>query len=174
MHVQTHLFCGWSIGNGFRFTPRERLLCVVVSVAPDIDGVGILFSEQAYFNFHHVLAHNLLFAMLVSGVCAAFSTHRAKAFWVYLLLMHLHLLMDFLGSGPGWGIFYFWPFSRWIANNPYAWPFYSWQNLCFASIFLAWVLAIAIYDGRTPLEAVMPELDGKLVKALRRAAVWRR
>jgi len=174
MHVQTHLLCGWCIGNGFEFSPRERLLCMAVSVAPDIDGLGIFYSEQAYFDWHHVIAHNLPFALLLSATCAAVSPHRVKAFWVYLLLMHLHLLMDFLGSGPGWGIFYFWPFSRWVANNPYAWPFYSWQNLCFASIFLLWVLAIAIYDGRTPLEAIMPSLDGKFVVALRRMAIWRR
>jgi inner membrane protein len=147
---------------------------MVVSVAPDIDGIGLLFSEQAYFDWHHVAAHNLTFALLVSGVCTAVSPHRVKAFWIYLMLVHLHLLMDFLGSGPGWGIFYFWPFGRWMANNPYSWPFYSWENFCFAGIFLAWVVAIAIYDGRTPLEAVMPELDRKMVRAVRRAAVWRR
>ena len=174
MHVQTHLLCGWCIGNGFQFTPRERLFCMLVSAAPDLDGLGILYSQDAYWNWHHVLAHNLLFAMAGSGTCAVFSTHRIKAFIVYFLLVHLHFVMDLLGSGPGWGIYYFWPLGRWMANNPYSWPLYSWQNMCFAAIFLCWVLAIAIYDGRTPLEAVMPELDVKLVKTLRRAAVWRR
>jgi hypothetical protein len=146
---------------------------MVVSAAPDIDGLGRLWSEEAYWNWHHVLAHNLAFALVLSAVCAAFSQHRAKSFVVYLTLIHLHFLMDLLGSGPGWGIYYFWPLSRWIANNPYSWPLYSWQNLCFAGIFFLWVLAIAVYDGRTPLEAVMPDLDAKLVKALRRAAIWR-
>jgi len=55
-----------------------------------------------------------------------------------------------------------------VANNRFAWPFYSWQNLRFASIFLAGVPTIAIYDGRVPQAAVMPESGVKLVKAMRR------
>ena len=168
MQLQTHLMCGWCLGNGFTLTARERFHCMLASIAPDIDGIGRIYSEDAFFTWHHVAAHNLVFAALISGTLAAFSTHRIKALILYFVFVHLHLLMDFLGSGPGWGIVYFWPFSKWSAINPYAWPFFSWENLSLAAVFFLWVLAIAIWDGRTPLEAIMPSLDRQLVDTLRR------
>ncbi|HEY7118639.1 MAG TPA: hypothetical protein VH475_18760 [Tepidisphaeraceae bacterium] len=69
-------------------------------------------------------------------------------------------------SGPGWGISYWWPWRHgagywWI--NPHPWEFYSWQNITAAYALLGWTLAIAYFRRRTPLEALMPELDRKLV-----------
>jgi len=74
--------------------------------------------------------------------------------------------MDSFGSGPGWGIPYFWPFSKHTSINPHAWEFYSWQNLSAAAVFILWTLWIARRHGRTPLEALMPNLDRQLVAFL--------
>jgi hypothetical protein len=81
---------------------------------------------------------------------------------------HLHLLMDYYGSGPGWGIPYFWPLSprEWRSEN--AWPFYSWQNITAFAALLLWTLWIARRFGRTPLEAIMPKLDRQLAAAAAR------
>ena len=105
---------------------------------------------------------------MTAGVLAAFSTHRVKAFCLFLALFHLHLILDYFGSGPGWGIRYLWPFSDWEIINPNAWEFLSWQNLCAAGLFLLWTVAIVIKSGRTPLELIMPSLDQKIVRAFRR------
>ena len=81
---------------------------------------------------------------------------------------HLHLVLDYFGSGPGWGIHYFWPFSNYEILNPYAWNFLSWQNLCAAAFFLLWTIAIIVKSKRTPLEVIMPSLDQKIVQAFNR------
>src|SRR5207302_7065303 len=87
----------------------------------------------------------------------------------YLALFHLHLVMDYFGSGPGWGIYYLWPFSSWAADNRrVAWEFYSWQNITLAAVLVVWTIFIAVRRGRTPLEALMPRLDRQLVEWLRR------
>jgi hypothetical protein len=86
----------------------------------------------------------------------------------YLSLFHLHLLMDYYGSGPGWGIAYLWPFSRRTWSTPDAWEFFSWQNLTTAAALIVWTLAIAIRQHRTPLEALMPNLDRQLVEKVRK------
>ena len=169
MQVQTHLMSGWCVASWSDLDARERFFAMIAASAADVDGLGIIVSYDAYAAYHHVLAHNLPFGVVVSALLAAYSTHRKKAFWLYLGLFHLHLILDYFGSGPGWGIDYFWPFSRWKIINPYAWEFASWQNFCAAAFFLLWTIIIAFRAGRTPLEFPMPELDRKIVRRLRRS-----
>ena len=133
-----------------------------------MDGLGILVSEAAYVAYHHVLGHNLLFGVVSSAVLAVFSTQRSKVLWLYLALFHLHLVLDYFGSGPGWGIHYFWPFSRDEILNPRAWAFVSWQNICAAGFFLLWTIVIIFQRKRTPLEFIMPSLDRQIVQVCNR------
>jgi inner membrane protein len=170
MHIQTHVMSGWCVADLLDLTPRERLFAMLAASAADFDGLGILISGDYYTAWHHVLGHNLLFGTVLASVLAVFSTHGVKAFGLYLALFHLHLMLDYYGSGPGWGIFYFWPFSDREIQNPQAWAFFSWQNLCAAGVFLLWVIAIIFKSGRTPLELLMPSLDRKIVRFFNRNA----
>ncbi len=133
----------------------------------DLDGLSILFGQNAYWTYHHLLCHGIVFATLFSLVFAWLSPPAIKSFLVYFSLGHLHLLMDYYGSGPGWDIFYLYPFSRRSIFNPHAWNLYSWQNLTAAGVLFTWTIVIAVRRGRTPLETVMPSLDRQLVELLR-------
>jgi len=146
---------------------------MVAATVPDLDGLGIVISERYYAWYHHVLGHNLTFAVIVSFILTIFSTHRLRAFLAYFALFHLHLLMDYYGSGPEWGISYWWPWRHgpgywWM--NPHPWEFYSWQNILAASLFLLWTVWIARRKQRTPLEYLMPNLDRQLVQMGRKPA----
>ena len=169
MHVQTHLLSGWCGGNLFPLTARQRFFCMVSAAVQDVDGLGILISQRLYWDYHHVLAHNLLFNLSLAATLAVFSgSRRWLCFGVYLALGHLHLLLDYLGSGPGWPIHYGWPFCRddahaWLFER--AWEFHSWQNLGTAAALLLWTVVIAVRLRRTPLELLMPSLDRKLTRA---------
>lgn len=68
-----------------------------------------------------MVGHNLLFAVIVSSVLAPFCIHRFKAFRLIFALFPLHLLLDYLGSGPEWPIYYLWPFSARVIRNPQSW-----------------------------------------------------
>ena len=160
---------GWCVADLFDLTPRERLFAMIAASAADLDGLGILISIDYYAAYHHVLGHNLLFAVITSSVLTPFCTHRSKAFFLFFALFHLHLFLDYLGSGPEWPIYYLWPFSGLAIRNPQSWEISSWQDICAAGIFFLWLLAIAIRRGRTPLEAIMPSLDQKIVRTLKRA-----
>jgi inner membrane protein len=168
MHIPTHLMSGWCASNVLALTARERLFGMVAATAADVDGVSRLFGQEAYWDYHHVVGHNLAFALVLSGILSAFSSHRLKAFVLYLALAHLHLLLDYFGSGPGWPIEYGWPFTHWTWRNPDAWEFTSWQNQLVALGFLLWVLAIALVRGRTPVELLTPSLDRRFVAGLRK------
>ena len=157
---------GWCLGNLLPFSPRERLCCMIAATIADIDGLGILISPHFYERYHHLLGHNITLAVVSSAILAAFSKRKALGFVAYFALFHLHLYMDFWGSGPEWGICYFWPFqsgpgSWW--QNPSGWAFFSWQNITAAALLLAWTIGIAIVCKRTPLELLMPSLDAKFL-----------
>src|ERR1700683_4796818 len=118
MHVQTHIMSGWCAGNLFRLTSPEPMFCMIVASVADIDGITLLLGQEAYWNYHHTFGHNLFCGLLASTLLAAFSSHRVKAFVLYLALFHLHLYMDYWGSGVDWHIHYLWPLKAWIWKNP--------------------------------------------------------
>lgn len=167
MHVPTHILSGWVVGNLFPLTPRERLFCMIVATVPDLDGVGIVFGDNVYQRWHHVACHNLPFCIVVTAVLAVLS-RRAPAgrfgdALLYAALFHLHLVMDYFGSGPGWPIVYLWPFSGFQFINWQAWELASSQNTTAAAVLLLVTVGIARRKRRTPLELLMPSLDAKLV-----------
>lgn len=175
MHVQTHIMSGWCLGNLFSLTSRERFLCILAASLPDIDGIGkisdLFGGSEFYFDYHHVICHNLLAGIIMSFILAVFSQSHIKAFIIYLVLFHIHILMDYFGSGPLWEIYYLWPFSREGMMTDYAWEFFSWQNILTALVFLMWTIAIIFKKHRTPLEYIMPKLDRQIVDTcMRRSA----
>ncbi len=171
MHLPTHILSGWCVANCFELTARQRLFCMIAATAPDVDGLSRVFGEEAYWDAHHVLGHNLLFCVIVATTLAAMSPQRAKSFAIYLLLGHLHLLMDYFGSGPGWGIAYLWPISRMQLKTDLAWEFFSWQNLTTAAALLLWTIWIAIRYHHTPIELIAPDLDRRICYGTRPAAL---
>jgi inner membrane protein len=158
---------GWCLGNHVDLTARERLGCMVAAGLADLDGLSMLFGRDAYWEYHHKATHNLLFGFLVAAGLTAWSSRRVRVFLVYVALFHLHLVMDYFGSGPGWEIRYFWPFGDLRFEFAQAWEFYSWQNLSVGFAFVCWTLLIAMYKRRTPLEHIMPSLDAQLIAWLR-------
>ncbi len=163
MHIQTHVMSGWCAASLLPLTPRERLFAMIAASAPDLDGLGIIGGMETYVAWHHLLGHNLLFAVLCAAILTFWSTNRARAFGLYFALAHLHFVMDYYGSGPGWGIPYGWPFSSRVWLNPASWDLFSWQNSVAAGLCLLWCLAIARWQKRTPFENLMPSLDRQLV-----------
>ncbi len=164
MHIQTHILSGWCFGNLLPLAPRDRLLCMIAASALDLDGLGILYSEELYWDLHHRLGHSLLAGLVLSAVLAVFATRKALGFVVFLSLFHLHLVMDYFGSGPGWKIHYLWPLNDYGFESDYVWPLFSWQNLSAFALLLGWTVWIGYAHRRTPLEVLMPSLDRKLTR----------
>lgn len=164
MHIPTHILSGWCVGNAVELTPKERLLAMVAASAADLDGLGLFVSVEYYAAYHHVLGHNLLVGILLSAVLAALASrpHRLKMGLLSLLLFHLHLAMDYYGSGLGWGLAYGWPFTDRELLCPHAWELDSWQNYVALALLLAWTGVILWRKGRSPLEVVAPPLEARL------------
>ena len=162
MYIQAHVLSGWIAGNYLKLNARERFFCMIAGGILDVDGLGIIISEKAYHDYHHIAGHNLLFGVIVSLILMFFSSHKIKCFFIYLALFHLHILMDLFGSGEFWTIAYFKPFSNYELYSQINWALFSWQNMLANAVVLAWTIVIIISKKRTPLEYIMPVFDKKL------------
>jgi membrane-bound metal-dependent hydrolase YbcI (DUF457 family) len=146
------------------------MFCMIAATAADVDGLGRIVSEDLYWDYHHRLGHNVFFALVLAAAMATASTRgrRGAALLMYVALAHVHIVLDYFGSGPGWPLHYLWPMSDVSIVNPHTWPFFSWQNLAAAFALIAGTLLIAARQGRTPVEMITPRLDREFVAKLRR------
>lgn len=173
MHIPTHLFSGWCAANlppEGRLGPRERFFCVLAATLPDVDGVGIFYDERLYFDYHHVIGHNVFFGAGVAALLAAMARppeggwHRGRLFALFFALFHLHLLMDAFGSGPDWPTYYLWPLSPAAWSNPWGWTFDDPRNYLAALLLIVWTIRIYRVRRRGPLEYPWPWADGIFVR----------
>ena len=114
----------------------------LAGVLPDLDGAGIVWSQDAYVAAHRAVGHGLLFG-LVLVTCAL---RRADARWTTAALtalgFHLHLVLDVAGTG-GLPIRYFWPMSDWGWSYPGHWVLASWPNALVMAATLLGVILVA-------------------------------
>ena len=167
MHPPVHLAISWLVGHTLE-DRRDRRLVAWSGVVPDLDALSYLGGAGAYSQYHHVLAHGLVAAIVGTAIWTALARRRLKVLLLSLVAFHLHLVCDLLGSGRDWAIVYFFPFSRHEFMSPYGWPLNSPQN---AFVWLAAVAAtvwIAIKRGRTFAEAFLPaRADSAVARTLR-------
>jgi inner membrane protein len=179
----THGLAAWCLAETApRLTNRERGIVVIAGIAPDIDGIGILPEVLTrngshpllwWSSYHHLLAHNLLFAVLVALVAAVVTkTNRALTAAFAFLAVHLHLIGDLVGSrGPDgyeWPIPYLYPFASqpeltWKGQ----WKLSGWQNIAITIVLLAVTFVLAWRRGYSPVGLFSSRADLKFVSTLR-------
>jgi hypothetical protein len=54
MHVQTHIMSGWVAGNYLKLNARQRGFCMIAAAICDLDGLSILFGQNAYWTYQLV------------------------------------------------------------------------------------------------------------------------
>jgi hypothetical protein len=162
MNPVSHLLTGWVVANTADLTTRDRVLVTLAGVAPDIDGLGIvaeILTENTtspllwYSKYHHVLCHNLGFGLLLAVTAVLFGVRRWMTAFLTLVVFHLHLLGDLVGSrGPDgyqWPISYLYPFSnRWKLEWAGQWELNAWPNIVITALLLAATVYIFRKKGR--------------------------
>ncbi len=182
MNPVTHYLVGWLTASTSHLNLRERALITLAGVAPDLDGLGIVAevltrnSETPlrwYFQYHHVLGHNLLFGLFLAAVGFALSARRWLTSGLVLLSFHLHIVGDLVGSrgtdGYQWPIYYLYPFTMaWPLTWDGQWELASWQNVSVTAVALFIMFALARKRGYSPLELISTRANNALVETLRR------
>jgi hypothetical protein len=121
---------------------------------------------RAYQHYHHLLAHNILFGALIVVASSIWIGARPADLSLVFLAFLAHLVGDYFGSGPGWGIRPYLPFSDHEYLCQYAWDLNSWQNFVITFVFAGAGLFIALRLRRTPLEFVHAGLERSVVDTL--------
>src|SRR5215469_8421279 len=107
----THFFMGWVVANAApSLNKRERAMVTWASVVPDVDGLGIVAEKLTqnsahplnwWSEYHHVLGHNIEFALIVTVLAAIFAERKVTTALLVFLSFHLHLIGDLVGArGP--------------------------------------------------------------------------
>ena len=188
MNPVSHLLTGWVVANTVDLKARDRALVTLAGVLPDIDGLCIIteiLTEHTaspllwYSKYHHVLCHNMGFGLLLVVTAILFGIRRWMTAFLVLVVFHLHLLGDLVGSrGPDgyqWPIPYGAPFSdRWELIWTGQWELNAWPNVLFTALLLAATIYIARKKGCSPLEMVSKRADSAFVSFLRRKSCSRR
>jgi hypothetical protein len=178
----THFFMGWAVANAVpSLTKRDRALVTWASVAPDMDGLGIIAEKLTqnsshplnwWSDYHHVLGHNLGFALVVTTVAVIFARQKVKTSLLVFFSFHLHLLADLVGArgpdGDQWPIPYLLPFSNRVQLTwSGQWALNAWPNIVITAVLVGIVVILARQRGFSPLEMFSAKADSVFVRALR-------
>jgi hypothetical protein len=184
MSPLTHWIGSWLIATHLTDNRRDCRLATLIGVAPDLDGLGLLADAVRnvmrggdgfpyYERYHHFLLHGIAGGLVIAAAAAVFARRRSRVLWLGLLLFHLHLLCDLLGSrGPApedlWPIFYLGPFTKdpmWLWHGQ--WRLDGWVNQAIGLSLFGSALWLGIRRGETFMGTVNKRLDGLFVDVLR-------
>ena len=148
LHFLTHIGLAWIVASLGRRSARDRWLITLAGVLPDFDGVGFLWSEDAYVAAHRAVGHGLVFVVVWIALTLAYAERRGSAAVLVLVGFHLHLLLDLVGTG-GLPIRYFWPFSERGWSYAGRWTLASWPNAVVMILTLLGVLWVGWRTSRS-------------------------
>ena len=151
LHFLTHIATSWIIADLARLTARDRWLVVLAGTLPDLDGIGVLWSEHAYVAAHRAAGHSVFFAALLVALTALAANRPWRAGALAAVTFHLHLVLDVVGTG-GLPIRYFWPLSDWGWSYDGHWALASWPNAAVMIATAFGVVMIVWRRRRTALE----------------------
>jgi hypothetical protein len=185
MAPMTHLLASWVAGATLTRNERDCRLVALAGVLPDLDGLGLIVDginaamgqkSLYYLHYHHYLLHGWVGGLLLALAAAAFARNRVRVFLLALMVFHVHLLLDFVGSrGPSpedlWPIFYHGPFDKdpmWIWKGQ--WRLDSWINRLFTLGLFAGALWLAVLKGYSFVGVFSRKLDRIFTPVLQRWA----
>ncbi len=181
----THLVGSWLVASVTTHNPRDRKLVTWAGVVPDADGLGAVVDVIGswmtgkecmfyyYQTYHHLLLHGWPAALVVSLLLSGFARERFRVLFWCLIVFHLHLACDLLGSrGPDttdlWPICYSEPLLRhpiWFWKGQ--WRLDGWQNrLVFLGLFST-AIWLTLKRGYSFVEVISQRADAVFVLVLR-------
>ena len=184
MSPATHLLGSWIIAAKTTDNARDCRLVTLAGILPDADGLGLIADiisglssarqTQLYAHYHHYLLHGALGGILIATLVTCFARRRWRVLLLALLVFHLHLLCDFVGSrGPApedlWPVFYFGPFDKdpmWVWKGQLRLD--GWFNRYLSAALFLWALWLPVRLGHSVVGVFSRRADQVFVGVLRK------
>ncbi len=184
MSPETHLLASWIIAAKATNNPRDCRLVTLAGILPDTDGIGLIVDIAVrhltgkqlhlYGHYHHYLLHGALGCLLITALVTCFARQRLRVALLAVLVFHLHLLCDFVGSrGPApedlWPIFYFGPFDKdpmWVWKGQ--WRLDNWFNRYLTVGLFFWALWLPVRLGYSVVGVFSRRADRVFITVLRK------
>lgn len=181
MHVISHFLTGWVLSLPLELEARDRSLIAFASISPDLDGLAVvgdlvqgraLDSCELYATYHHVLSHNVFFAMFASVAFGYLGNRRLVVGLMSLLAIHLHYVADIVGSGGPdgsiWEIAYLFPIAdAGLVSVSWQWALNAWPNITFTVGLIAVTLYTTWSRGTSLIGVFSARADEAFVETLR-------
>jgi hypothetical protein len=187
MSPLTHLLGSWLLAAKGTRNAQDCRLVTLAGVVPDLDGAGLLLDiadslsgrpvHFHYLAWHHFVLHGLPAAIVLALLAGALARDKARVVFLCLLVFHLHLLCDLVGSrGPDpadiWTIAYLGPFSHdWTFGWSGQWPLHAWPNRVTTLFLLGLALWLPLRLGYSVVGVFSSRADRAVVAVLQR---WHR
>ena len=131
-----------------------------------------LDSCELYATYHHVLCHNVLFAVVIGVVIGGLAHRKLATGALSFLVVHIHFLADVIGSGGPdgsiWEIHYLVPFfDSGVLSVSWQWALNAWPNIVLTVLLILIALFEAWKHGFSPVAPISKRADGILVATLR-------
>jgi membrane-bound metal-dependent hydrolase YbcI (DUF457 family) len=161
MYIYAHGAIGWGLAEAGGGSRRLRHVVFLSSLAPDLDGLSLLFGEIAYGSYHHRITHSLLFSIVVSVVAVVYCRQeKLKALSLTQLAFYLHYFGDYFFTK--WPSVFFYPFSEAEFNFSHSVWLGHPVNHLFNLLSVASIFALGWRFKRTPFEVISPKLDKRV------------
>lgn len=147
MNPLVHISMGLHAANlGFhqRYGARASLILATASLFPDIDSVALLFSREAYSQYHRVFTHSVSGWVVLGAIMALLTACMNLKRWylidwgLWSLGMAGHTAADLITR---WPIPVLYPFSEWR----WSFPLISWGDGLITTIWLTLAVAALLF-----------------------------
>jgi inner membrane protein len=174
----------WLVAAAATDNPRDCRLVTLAGILPDLDGLGVVVdlanmalgrpATSYYAQYHHWWLHGLPAGLVIAAAAASLARRPGRVALSALLVFHLHLLCDLVGSrGPSptdlWPIYYLGPLSvrpLWVWHGQ--WRLDGGMNRFIALMVFAGVFWMSIQRGHSVVGVFNQRADATVVAVLRR------
>lgn len=167
MWVPGHGQLGWHLAEKAGLNKRDRTLCALAAMAPDIDGLTFLFGMSNYWNLHHTFGHSIfVIPFYTIGLGLLFGARKVRAAAFCLLGALAHVGVDIFGSMP---VYVLWPvYPEWALIDR-ANPFVIFPvEFLTPFLMIGWSLWVFRKKGISILEIFGGEIEQRLYAVCRK------
>lgn len=172
-----HFLMAYIISSIFTKNITLRRLAAIGGLAPDIDGLFILFDAKAYYLYHHTIFHPLLGGALLGIIFAAIfrlygkrKGGHAADFKKYFVFFIIGILVHDLGDiiGTNWPIKFLFPLPVEFSIYPLlsSGVIYGIINPLFAMIFILAAIVQMLIEKKSIISVFSEKTDRKIIEIL--------